>query len=117
VQCAKEPLEVRSGMYQVQRARAAMLADRLVAASGKAGGILIAGNDRVRTDRGVPWYLARLEPGTPTLSIALLEVQDGQRRPPADLPYDYVWFTTRADDGADPCAAVGGDLGGLPGSG
>jgi hypothetical protein len=28
-----------------------------------------------------------------------------------------VWFTTRADDGADPCAAVGGDLGGLPGSG
>ena len=47
----------------------------------------------------------------------LLLQRDGQRRPPADLPYEYVWFTTRAADGEDPCAAVGDDLGGLPGSG
>ena len=115
--CAKAPAQVLSGVFQVQRARDAMIADRLAAASGKAGGILIAGNDQVRNDRGVPWYLARLKPGARTLSIALVEVRDGQRRPPADLPYDYVWFTARVDDGGDPCAAYGGDLRGLPGSG
>jgi uncharacterized iron-regulated protein len=115
--CAKLSPAVLSGMYQVQRARAAMLADRLAAASGKAGGILIAGNDRVRNDRGVPWYLARLKPEARTLSIALVEVADGERRPGAGLPYDYVWFTARVDDRKDPCAAVGGDLRGSPGSG
>jgi uncharacterized iron-regulated protein len=114
--CAKAPPEVLSGMYQVQRARAAMLADRLAAASGKAGGILVAGNDQVRNDRGVPWYLARLKPAARTLSIALVEVEDDQRRPPVDLPYDYVWFTARVDGAEDPCAALG-DLRGLPGSG
>ena len=102
-------------MYQVQRARDAMLADRLAAASGKAGGILIAGNDQVRNDRGVPWYLARLKPAARPLSIALVEVEDDQRRPPVDLPYDYVWFA-RVDGAEDPCAALG-DLRGLPGSG
>jgi uncharacterized iron-regulated protein len=115
--CAQAPPEVLSGMYQVQRARAAMLADRLAAASGKAGGILIASNEQVRNDRGVPWYLARLQPGARTLSIALAEVQDNERRPPADLPYDYVWFTARVDGAEEPCAALGGDLRGLPGSG
>jgi uncharacterized iron-regulated protein len=115
VQCAKAPLQDPGGMYQVQRARDAMLADRLAAASGKAGGILIAGNDQVRNDRGVPWYLARLKPGARTLSLALVEVQDGQSRPTADLPYDYVWFTTRVAGGEDLCA-VGGELRSLPGS-
>ena len=61
--CGQESPDVLRGMYQVQRARDAMMADRLAAASGKAGGILIAGNGHVRNDRGVPWYLARLEPG------------------------------------------------------
>jgi uncharacterized iron-regulated protein len=113
--CAKTLPEDLSGMYQVQRARDAMLADRLAAASGTAGGILIAGSGHVRNDRGVPWYLARLKPAARTLSIALVEVQDDQRRPPADLPYDYVWFTARVADGGDPCAE--GDLQGMPGSG
>jgi uncharacterized iron-regulated protein len=113
VHCAKAPPQVLSGMYQVQRARDAMLADRLAAVSGKAGGILIAGNDRVRNDRGVPWYLARLKPAAPTLSIALVEVEHGQRRPPADLPYDYVWFTARVEGGEDPCGAGRGDWRGL----
>jgi uncharacterized iron-regulated protein len=108
--CGQAPPEVLRGMYHVQRARDAMLADRLAAASGRAGGILIAGNGHVRKDRGVPWYLGRLKPEARTLSIGLLEVQDDLRRPPADLPYDYVWFTPRVDDGQDPCAAHGDDL-------
>ena len=108
--CDQAPPEVLSGMYRVQRARDAMLADRLAAAAGKAGGVLIAGNGHVRKDRGVPWYLARLRPAARTLSIGLLEVQDELRQAPADLPYDYVWFTPRVDHAQDPCAAYEGDL-------
>jgi uncharacterized iron-regulated protein len=115
--CDQAPPQVLSGMYRVQRARDAMLADRLAATAGRAGGILIAGNGHVRNDRGVPWYLARLRPDARTLSIGLVEVEDDLRRPPADLPYDYVWFTPRVDDADDPCAAHQGDLRGLAGSG
>jgi uncharacterized iron-regulated protein len=97
-------------MYQVQRARDAMMADRLAAASGKAGGILIAGNGHVRNDRGVPWYLARLEPEARTLSIGLVEVRDDAPRLPPDLPHDYVWFTPRVDDGEGACAARAAEL-------
>jgi uncharacterized iron-regulated protein len=102
--CGGPPAQALAGMSWVQRARDATMADRLAAASGKAGGILIAGNGHVRKDRGVPWYLARLEPEARVVSIALLEVQDDVHRPPADLPYDYVWFTPRVDD-SDPCAS------------
>jgi uncharacterized iron-regulated protein len=115
--CDQAPPQVLSGMYRVQRARDAMLADRLAATSGRAGGILIAGNGHVRNDRGVPWYLARLQPEARTLSIGLVEVEDDLRRPPADLPYDYVWFTPRVAGGQDPCAAQEDDLRGLAGSG
>jgi uncharacterized iron-regulated protein len=108
--CDQEAPDVLRGMYQVQRARDAMMADRLTAASGNAGGILVAGNGHVRNDRGVPWYLGRLEPGARTLSIGLVEVQDEVRRAPRDLPYDYVWFTPRVDDGADACAAHAAEL-------
>jgi uncharacterized iron-regulated protein len=103
--CGQQSPKVLRGMYHVQRARDAMMADRLAAASGRAGGILIAGNGHVRNDRGVPWYLARLEPGARTLSIGLVEVRDDVRRPPRDLPYDYVWFTPRIDDDGDACGA------------
>jgi uncharacterized iron-regulated protein len=115
--CDQAPPQVLSGMYRVQRARDAMLADRLAATSGRAGGILIAGNGHVRKDRGVPWYLARLQPEARTLSIGLVEVADDLRRPPADLPYDYVWFTRRVEGGGDPCAVHEEDLRGLAGSG
>jgi uncharacterized iron-regulated protein len=102
-------------MYRVQRGRDAMMADRLATASGKVGGILIAGNEHVRKDRGVPWYLARLEPRARVVSIGLLEVQDELRRPPEGLPYDYVWFTPRV--ARDPCAVRPSDPQPLRGSG
>jgi uncharacterized iron-regulated protein len=114
--CGEAPPQVVAGMYRVQRARDAMMADRLAVTSGRAGGILIAGNGHVRKDRGVPWYLARLEPGARVASVALLEVQDDLRRAPRDLPYDYVWFTPRVDD-RDPCAVRASELQRLRGSG
>jgi uncharacterized iron-regulated protein len=93
------------GMMRVQRARDAMMADRLAVTAGRGGGVLIAGNGHVRKDRGVPWYLARLRPGGRSVSIGLLEVQDDLLEPATDLPYDYVWFTPRVDDGSEPCEA------------
>jgi uncharacterized iron-regulated protein len=114
--CGEAPPQVLAGMYRVQRARDAMMADRLAVASGRAGGILIAGNGHVRKDRGVPWYLARLEPGARVATVALIEVRDDVRRPPSDLPYDYVWFTPRVDD-QDFCAARESELQRLRGSG
>jgi uncharacterized iron-regulated protein len=98
------------GMMRVQRARDAMMADRLAVTAGKGGGLLIAGNGHVRKDRGVPWYLARLRPGARSISIGLLEVRDGVLEPPRDLPYDYVWFTPRVDDRGEPCDVHGAEL-------
>jgi len=59
----------------------------------------------------VPWYLRRRARGARIVSIGLIEVTAGATEP-ADyaarfdtdhLPFDFVWFTPRADD-KDPCA-------------
>ena len=107
--CGQAPAHVVLGMYRVQRARDAMMADRLAAASGRAGGILIAGNGHVRADRGVPWYLARIDPDAAVVSVGLLEVHDELTVVPDTLPYDYVWFTPRVTN-EDPCAAHATEL-------
>jgi len=96
-------------MIDIQRARDAHLADALLGAPGD-GAVLIAGSGHVRTDRGVPAYLAARHPGPSVASVAFLEVQDGATSPAAyaarfgagGLPFDYVWFTPRVDD-EDPC--------------
>ena len=101
--CGEVPDAVVEGMFRVQRARDAMMADRLATVGGRAGGVLIAGNGHVRNDRGVPWYLTRIRPGARIVSVGLLEVFEGMRAVPDDLPFDYVWFTPRAGAG-DPCS-------------
>jgi uncharacterized iron-regulated protein len=103
--CGRPPGQVVIGMMRVQRARDAMMADRLAASAGNGGGVLIAGNAHIRNDRGVPWYLARLRPGARIVSIGLLEVQDDVVEPAADLPYDYVWYTPQGDHRSDGCEA------------
>ncbi len=100
--CGSLTEPVVEGMFRVQRARDAMMADRLATVAGRSGGVLIAGNGHVRKDRGVPWYLARLRPAARIVSLGLIEVAaDGAF---GELPYDYVWFTPRAAD-QEPCAA------------
>lgn len=107
--CGHAVPEMVDGMFRVQRARDAIMADRLVAASGRGGGILVAGAEHVRNDRGVPWYIARLDPQADVVSIAFLEQDEvapsagAQAASPQDLPFDYVWFTS-AVEGGDPCA-------------
>jgi len=101
-----------AGMVTAQRARDAEMAERLVAGQ-RDGGVLIAGAGHVRTDRGVPRALAMLAPDARVVSVAFVEVADGWTTP-ADyvarfgattLPFDYVWFTARADN-VDPCARM-----------
>ncbi|MGH8721580.1 MAG: ChaN family lipoprotein [Burkholderiales bacterium] len=100
--CGVVPEQALGGMVQVQRARDAMLADRLAAVAGRAGGILIAGGEHVRKDRGVPRYLARLRPDARIVSLAFVETGQAQSRLSKDLPYDYLWFTEPIER-ADPC--------------
>jgi uncharacterized iron-regulated protein len=99
----------------VLRARDAYMADRLIAARAEAAAdsvVLISGFGHARSDRGVPWQLARMAPGRTVVAIALMEVR-AERPEPADyaeifgtkaLPFDFVWFTPRADLD-DPCAS------------
>jgi uncharacterized iron-regulated protein len=100
--CGAVPEQALGGMVHVQRARDAMLADRLAAVTGRAGSILIAGAEHVRKDRGVPRYLARLRPDARTVSLVLVEAGQAQARLSKDLPYDFVWFTEPIER-ADPC--------------
>jgi uncharacterized iron-regulated protein len=95
--CGHDMGAMADAMVKVQRARDAMLADRLATLADRGRGVLITGNGHAATDRGVPVVLARLEPEAPTISVGLQEVQpewDGV--PEQDFTYDYVWFTPRA---------------------
>ncbi len=94
-------------MIDVQRARDATMADALVTRA-EGGAIAFAGNGHVRTDVGVPVYLARREPRRRIVSVGLLEID-----PPAEgasvhstrPPFDYVWSTV-APARPDPCAGL-----------
>jgi len=96
-------------MVAVQRARDAQMAQSLIAAGEPNGGVLVAGAGHVRTDYGIPIYLAKAA-GKRVVSIAFLEVDDQKLEAQnyaraysnGRLPFDYVWFTPRVDD-EDPC--------------
>lgn len=101
--CGQAPEPKRlSGMVEAQRARDARMARAL-----KGRTVLITGNGHARRDRGVPLYVADGD----IVSIALVEVQAGKRRPQdyfdgfySEASFDYVWFTPRAPR-ADPCGS------------
>lgn len=100
--CGHAPEGMLDGMIAVQRARDAQMAERLAAAGGD-GAVLIAGAGHVRTDRGVPAFLAVLAPGARVASVAFVEVSRDARAPEAyAMPVEYLWFTPRVDD-TDPC--------------
>jgi len=101
--CHALPEDLLPGMLAAQRARDAVLADRLLTRLAD-GVILVAGAQHVRRDYGVPVYLAAREPGLEVAVVRLVEV-DGER-PVADYleggAFDYLWFTTRTAR-PDPC--------------
>jgi uncharacterized iron-regulated protein len=64
---------------------------------------LVTGSGHARTDRAVPYFLARAAAGK-TQSIAFIEVDDGKTVASAydTTAFDFVVFTPRASD-EDPC--------------
>ncbi|MEX2131185.1 MAG: ChaN family lipoprotein [Pseudohongiellaceae bacterium] len=116
--CQLLPASQFPAMVRVQQARdysmAHSLADDAPVAPGKLR-VLIAGNFHVRSDLGVPRYLAYLNPEleeSQTVSLAILEV-DGESVDPNDylqafsakVPYDFIWFTPALTD-EDYCATL-----------
>jgi uncharacterized iron-regulated protein len=100
-------------MVDVQTARDAWMAAALLAVAsypGTDGGVLIAGNEHVRRDRGVARYLLRRDPEATVATLAIIEVTKDETDPRAALdldpgaasPFDFAWFTPRSDE-RDPC--------------
>lgn len=110
--CGQIPASAIPGVARVQRARDAVMADRMVSASHGRGAILITGAGHARTDRGVPYYLRKLDPGGSIISIGFREVMaDALSRSDYEetRPFDFVWFTPRVDE-EDPCDQFKGQL-------
>ncbi len=110
--CNALPYSALNSMSNVQRYRDAILADSLIKASRPYGAVLIAGNGHIRSDRGVPYYIARRIKNPNLITLATLEVSAGEKSPDDYLPatagtkpvYDYIWFTP-AKNRKDPCLA------------
>lgn len=94
--------------WNAQLARALWLAQSEPPAAGdtdaRRSAILIAGNEHVRRDRGVPRWLARMAPGARLVALGLLELdpREPELPPEHEIPFDYVWWTPRLDL-EDPC--------------
>lgn len=109
--CGHLPESMLAPMLEIQRARDAIMAEKLLEA-GEAGAVLIAGAGHTRSDRAVPWYLRRQGAGS-ILSVAFVEVEDEETDPTAyaskfgapTLPFDLLWFTPRANE-IDHCAEM-----------
>ncbi|MBL8714381.1 MAG: ChaN family lipoprotein [Myxococcales bacterium] len=105
--CGALPKTAVGRMVLAQRIRDSVMAQTV---ADKEHAVLIAGAGHVRNDRGVPWALSRIKPGTTTRSLAFVEVEGALQEPKAyaavfhakALPFDFVWFTPRLDD-EDPC--------------
>jgi uncharacterized iron-regulated protein len=113
--CGMLPPAKAPAMALAQRARDAMMADKMIGADAGQGAVLVAGAGHVQRDRGVPAYLAARRQDASILAVAFAEVDKSAPDPRAyaarygakALPFDYVWFTPRANDD-DPCAAFRG---------
>ncbi|MDP6707108.1 MAG: ChaN family lipoprotein [Alphaproteobacteria bacterium] len=110
--CDQLPSSMIRPMATAQRVKDAEMAATLtrgLAMAGRTTAVLIAGDGHIRRDYGVPWHLGRLAPGTRTLVVAMLEVDEASTRAGdyaaaygGALPFDFVWFTP-AVDLDDPC--------------
>jgi uncharacterized iron-regulated protein len=111
--CGSLPESMVDPLVLAQRARNAEMAERLEAAAGDRGGVLVTGSGHARTDRGVPAVVARDVPGKRVVSVAFVEVRAGVTDPatykpddddPARAPFDFLVFTPGAKR-EDPCEA------------
>lgn len=108
--CGKVPDHVLEYVTRSQRARDAVMADKMIMAK-RNGVIGIIGRNHARYDIGVPLYLAARTPNEDVLSIGLMEV-DAPTDPQAYLAgplgahHDYLWFTSRPRRTTNPCDSI-----------
>ena len=103
--CGYAPKEMIVAMALAQTARDAQMAHAMSAGENADGAILIAGAGHARRDRGVPFHLRRMAPGSAIASLAFIEVLESADSASAygeyfggnPLPFDFVWFTPRVD--------------------
>jgi uncharacterized iron-regulated protein len=121
VHCGLVPESMLDSMVLVQRARDALMAERLrEGVDHNRGALLIAGAGHVRRDRGVPAQLARAYQAR-SVAIGLVPVRTQDTTPESyaagfdaqALPFDFVWFTPRTDD-VDRCAEMRAHVGAKP---
>ena len=110
------PRESLSPMVAVQRVRDAVLGDNMIRALERPetdSAVLIAGAGHARRDLAAPRIATALAPHAGMGTLAFIEVDDAAADPGAyaenfgapSLPFDYVWFTPRAND-RDYCAEL-----------
>ncbi|MDX2155436.1 MAG: ChaN family lipoprotein [Hyphomicrobiaceae bacterium] len=112
--CGLLPKSAFMGLADAQRYRDAHMARALIDAAARQGrAVLVAGNGHVRSDRGVPWHLRRMEPRKSIAMALFLEVEadkvaaadyvtrDAQGRPLAD-----VFYLTARIERPDPCVEM-----------
>jgi uncharacterized iron-regulated protein len=118
--CNQLPDSMVDPMVMITAVKDAQMAATLArgaAMPGRDGAVLVGGSGHVRADRGVPWYLQRVAPDRRAVTVGLVEVEPGEMDPAAyaarfhgtALPFDFVWFTPRADE-EDPCQAYAEQL-------
>ena len=112
--CGLMPRTAFTNMALAQRYRDAHMAAALLEAAKTHGSaILFAGNGHVRSDRAVPWDLARIAPERKVLTVMLMEVRDGrtdaasylERDPQGKPAADFTVLTPRTER-PDPCEAM-----------
>jgi len=108
--CGKLPDPMLPAMVDVQIARDAFMAYRIVQAAERA--VIITGNGHARRDRGIPQFIQRLRPDAAIVVVHLLEVAEGDSgtvaeqaagRAGSDIT-DYALFTPEHPR-SDPCLA------------
>ncbi|MBC7500866.1 MAG: ChaN family lipoprotein, partial [Herminiimonas sp.] len=108
--CGMLPATAVVAMSNAQRARDAIMADRMLSLpTGRA--IAILGREHVRKDLAVPLYLQRRAPERTVLSIGLIETADGSipekyNLTDSDEPYDYIVMAKAVDRPDDPCEGM-----------
>ena len=111
--CGVLPPSAAPRLVTAQRMRDAAMAQALIDAATGDGAVLIAGNGHVRTDRGVPVYLAGPGRDGAVVSVGFIETPAAEPRDAevmrrlasAHPAFDYVWFTPPASRD-DPCAEL-----------
>ena len=98
--CNALPAELLPQMVSIQRLRDAVLARAVVRAMEETGGpvAVITGNGHARKDRGIPTFLARLQPGWKVVAVG--QSEDGVISGDFDLVID-----SPAVEREDPCKA------------